>query len=184
MALIPLIFKDYYYLLIILTLIGAGISLYTDMCWGKIKNYVTFPLIIIGWASAYYLGGFRLMITDIVLSCFNGVTCLYIGKVGAGDVKLIVGVSACLMPKLGSLFDAFFFIVLLLRAIFIRFKLNGFNPSKTFKNIKAEFKFGFGGIQDAASMVYGKEIINLGAPVIFSALVICLIQAALRGGLI
>lgn len=168
------------YLPIALALFGAGISVYTDVKWGKIKNFVTFPLILFGWSWGL-LSGWKLALANLVVSCLIGCMACMIGKVGEGDIKLVVGISACLQPARGFLFIAFFFMTLAVTAVFIRLKVHGFRIKPALQAMKSEVLMEMGGIRDAGVAVHGDKVRHIGAPVIFAALVFCLLRAKAVG---
>lgn len=84
-------------IVLILLYVGLIISVYTDIRYGKIKNYVTFPLIIIG--LIYNLCSFGLVgIFDFLLSVFLifiiTIIFAFSGGIGMGDVKLFIAIAA------------------------------------------------------------------------------------------
>lgn len=149
-------------------------SLYTDIKWGLIKNVITFPLIIIGWGFGF-IAGVKLGLINILASCLIGLLATRIGKIGAGDIKLIVGVSACLHLRLGFIFLAAFYMVLACSAILNRLRIYNFNPISTIKSIKKELLLEMGGLgTDAAEIAHGKNMERIGAPIILIALILTL----------
>lgn len=168
------------YLPVALALLGAGISVYTDVRWGKIKNFVTFPLILFGWLWGL-LFGWKVAMVNVFFSCLIGCMSCLIGRVGEGDIKLIVGIAACLRPLVGFLFIAFFFMTLAVTAVFIRLKAHGFKLKPALQAMKSEALMEVGGFRDANVAVHGDKVRHIGAPVIFAALVFCLIRAKVVG---
>ncbi|AEG14459.1 hypothetical protein Desku_0859 [Desulfofundulus kuznetsovii DSM 6115] len=173
--------SDFRYLPYAMALLGAGISVYTDIKWEKIKNCVTFPLILFGWLWPFLSGNWRLGIVNVLLSCFIGLLSCLTGKIGEGDIKLIVGIAACLQPLLGFIFLAFFFVNLAAAAVFVRLKIYGFKLKPAFAAMKREAMLELGGVKDANVVVHGKRVKHIGAPIIFLALVFCLIRAVWEG---
>lgn len=171
------------YIPLAVALLGSAASVYTDVRWGKIKNYVTLPMIFFGWLWAWYAGGLKVAAVNVLVSCFLGLLSCLIGRIGEGDIKLIVGVAACLQPLLGFLFLAFFFVTLAAAALFVRFKIYGFRLKPALTAMKTEAMLELSGINDANVAVHGRKVRHLGGPVIFLALVFCLIKAK-TGGLI
>ncbi|MGB9793350.1 MAG: prepilin peptidase [Thermacetogeniaceae bacterium] len=165
---------------IALALLGAGFSVYTDIKWGKIKNFVTFPLILIGWAVGF-LGGWKAGVTNIIASCAVGAMSTLIGRIGDGDIKLIAGISACLRPGLTVLFGSFFFMVTAAAAFFVRFRAYGFKLKPALQAMKAEAIMELGGDKDAGTAVHGAGVRHVGAPQIFIALLLSLIWAKVVG---
>lgn len=165
---------------IALAVLGASISVYTDVKWGKIKNFVTLPLILIGW-SVGFLGGWKAGVTNILVSCAAGAMATLIGRMGAGDVKLITGVTACLRPALGILFLMFFFMVTAAAAIFVRLKAYGFKIKPALQAMKSEALMEIGGVKEAGTVVHGSRVRHIGAPQIFIALILCLLRAKVVG---
>jgi prepilin peptidase CpaA len=69
----------------------------TDTLWGKIYNWITFPLIFIGWIlNFHYFGltgfGYSLGGTIIGIAVYFGFA--MIGAIGMGDVKLMGAVGS------------------------------------------------------------------------------------------
>ena len=171
------------YIAFAVALLGSAASVYTDVKWGKIKNYVTLPMILFGWSWSYFTGDLEAAAINVLISCFVGLLSCLIGRIGEGDIKLIVGIAACLQPLLGFLFLAFFFMTLAAAALFVRFKLYGFKLKPALSAMKTEALLEISGVGEANVAVHGKRIRHLGGPVIFLALVFCLIKAK-TGGLI
>lgn len=177
----PLIFSGGSYLPFMVALIGAGISAYTDLRAGKIKNFVTFPLIAFGWIWSFALGGWYGLGINVLVSCVVGLTSMLVGKIGAGDIKLIIGVAACLQPPLSLFFGAFFFMTLAVSAVLVRLKAHNFRLRPALSAMKTEALMEIGGIKDAGMTVHGEKIKHLGGPVILVALVLCLIWIGIKG---
>jgi prepilin peptidase CpaA len=63
----------------------------------KVPNWITFPMILTGWAYSYASGGWPGLGWSL-LATFFGLALLYgiymIGGMGAGDVKLLAGIGA------------------------------------------------------------------------------------------
>ena len=167
---------------LLLSLLGATISASTDVKWGKIKNYVTIPLILFGWGWGF-VNGAMVGIQNIGMSIFVGVLLSMAGKMGEGDLKLAVGIASCLKLFLSIYFVAFLFLTLFLSALWIRLKIYGFKLKPAFSAIKTEAILEMGGIRDANTMIHGDEVRHIGGPVILLALVLTLIYAKM-GGLI
>lgn len=173
-----------YLLPILLSFLAAGISIYTDARWGKIKNFVTLPLTAFGLAWSIYVGGILLLLVNLVAIVVIFQLIGRAGKFGAGDFKLITGIAVnlnCWDIRLGILFVAFFFIMLAVSAIFVRFKAYGFNFKEAIEKIKVEAMMELGGIKDANTIVHGNKVKHIGAPVIFFALVVSLIASYYSG---
>lgn len=176
-----LIFSGGSYLPFVAALIGAGISAYTDLRAGKIKNFVTFPLIAFGWIWSFVLGGWYGLGVNVLVSCVLGLMSMLVGKIGAGDIKLIIGVAACLQPPLSLFFGAFFFMTLAVSAVLVRLKVHNFRLRPALNAMKAEALMEIGGIKDAGITVHGEKVKHLGGPVILAALVLCLLWVGLKG---
>ncbi len=166
---------------ILLAVIAAGISIYTDVKWRLIKNYITLPLILIGWIWSFIYGGAVGLVENVLVSCVMGILPCMVGKVGEGDIKLIMGVSACLRPFLSFLFLAFYFVVQLMVAVYVRLKIYRFNPVVAIKAMRSEVFMELGGVKDANEIAHGEKVTHIGAPVIFFALLFCLFKAATEG---
>lgn len=175
---------DVYMLPILLSFLAAGISIYTDVKWGKIKNFVTLPLIAFGLIWSIYIGGVLLLVINVM--AIIAVTLLISkgGDFGAGDIKLIIGIAinlACYNLQMGIMFVAFFFIMLAVSAVFVRFKAYGFNIKQAVEKMKIEAMMEMGGIKNANTIVHGDKVKHIGAPIIFSALVMSLIMSYYTG---
>lgn len=182
MQLTPLV-SDYIYIPVALALAGAAISVYTDVKWGLIKNFITFPLILIGLAWTLVFGGPKIFLINLALTIVIGfVSCLG-GQLGAGDFKLNMGIAACLQPMLNVLFLAFFYVTLLAGAVLVRFRIHNFKLLPTLKAMKNEIYMELGGVKMAGQISHGKSVRHLGAPIIFVALMLTIIRAY-TGGLL
>ncbi len=77
-------------------LIAVTIAAITDYCNGKIPNFITIPLIVIGavWQICTSGGAYLLMLLVIfyMLCSFPGI--------GMGDLKLIFGIAICTNPHI------------------------------------------------------------------------------------
>ena len=80
-----------------LAVIGAFVAMITDMKWGKIYNWLTFPLFFMGLAvNAYGYGwpglGNSIAAAIIGISFYMGFALM--GALGMGDVKLMAAIGA------------------------------------------------------------------------------------------
>lgn len=179
----PLV-SDYIYVPVSMALIAAAVSIYTDIRWGLIKNFVTFPLILFGLTWSLVLGGLEIFLINLALAVVIGFASRLGGQLGAGDVKLIAGIAACLQPMLNVLFLAFFFVTLLAGAILIRLKIHRFKLMPALCAMRNEVFMELGGVRMAGYLSHGDGIKHLGAPIIFAALVFTLIRAYTGGFLL
>ena len=73
------------------------ITAYTDLAHHKIHNWLTLPMIIVGFTLHAAIGGFP-ELTNSLLGFFIGVgifsVAYFVGGVGGGDVKLIAAIGA------------------------------------------------------------------------------------------
>lgn len=168
-------------LVLIAPVAGAAISAYTDVRSGKIKNWVTLPLIVLGWALSYADGGSRGLAFNVAASCLIGFLFALAGRIGEGDVKLVVGIAACLRPPLSLLFLAFAFMGLAAGAVLVRLWIYRFRLKPALAAMKAEALMELGGVRDANVTVHGEKVRHLGAPIILAALLACLAWASVRG---
>lgn len=182
MQLAVLISKNLYYVPVLVALLGAGISAYTDFRWRKIKNIVTLPMIIFGWLWSLIFGGIILFLINVVLSFIIGFAPRLASIYADGDVKLTIGVAACLQPALNILFLLFLFMLMVLSSIYMRLKLYNFKLKPTLAAMKEEVNAELGGAKMIAHDIHGRAIEHAGAPVIFLALILCLVTT--WGGLI
>lgn len=116
---------------IIILLIATGISAYTDHKTGYIYNWISFPLIIIGFLflifesfinlSSSILGLYYFLKVIIITLIIYGVGYLfyYFGKLGGGDVKLFVGINLLLPYINGQLFILWILIISSFLSVFI-----------------------------------------------------------------
>jgi len=173
--------SSYYYVPYGVALLGAAISVYTDIRWHKIKNYVTFPMILFGWLWPFCVGGLRAGIANVLLSCFLGFLSSLSGKLGNGDIKLNVGIAACLQWPLSFMFLAFFFVIRALSAVYVRLRVYGFKLKPAILAMKTEASMELSGIEDANVTIHGEKVEHLGGPLIFLALILCLVKARIGG---
>jgi len=77
----------------------------------KVPNWLTFPLVVGGWAAALAVGGWTALGMS-VLGTAVGLALLLpayaVGGMGAGDVKLLAGVGAWIGPLQGGLWHVFY----------------------------------------------------------------------------
>ncbi|MBF0408789.1 MAG: prepilin peptidase [Candidatus Riflebacteria bacterium] len=81
----------------VLACIGSGIAMVTDMRTGLIFNWLTFPMMFLGWGlNLYFFGvnGFLLSFAATVLGIVLYMPFASIGAIGMGDVKLLGGIGA------------------------------------------------------------------------------------------
>ncbi len=82
--------------LLIFALITAAV---TDVCWGRIPNWITFPLAVISLGAHTWTGGWDGFLFSLQ-GCLMGLVCLIWfyarGGMGAGDVKLMGATGAVL----------------------------------------------------------------------------------------
>lgn len=164
-------------------LIGSAYSVFTDLRSGKIKNYVTFPMILVGWAWGFSKG-FESGVINMLWSCLVAISATRVGILGAGDVKLIVGIAACLGMPTNLIFLAAFFIVSAVSSIVFRIVVHRINLISAFKAIMKEIKFELSGLGlEAGEIAHGRSMKMAGGPVIFVALVVTLLRPLIIGGL-
>ena len=80
-----------------LAVAGAAVAMVTDMRTGKIFNWLTFPLMFVGWGlNAYWggLAGFGWSFLGTLLGIFLYMGFAAVGAIGMGDVKLMGAVGA------------------------------------------------------------------------------------------
>lgn len=73
-------------------------SAYTDVVNGKIKNYITFPMMILGLILNTYmdgLKGFQLSISGVISAiALSLIVFIIIRNLGMGDIKLLMGIGS------------------------------------------------------------------------------------------
>jgi len=90
------------HILKIIAVVGATVAMVTDMRTGKIFNWLTFPLMFLGWIlnAAYYgPAGFGYSFCATLIGIGFYICFAAIGVVGMGDVKLMGGIGALGGPK-------------------------------------------------------------------------------------
>jgi len=133
---------------------------------------------------------------NLAVSIVIGFLTVLTGQIGEGDIKLIVGIAACLQPMLNVMFVLLYFVTLLIAAILRRLSIYNFNPQKALLAMGTEMMLDFnyfvekvatlgllkgivatlGKDTGALDIAYadvpsGKGIKRIGGPVIFIALV-------------
>jgi Flp pilus assembly protein protease CpaA len=109
---------------IIFVAFGLGFSCFTDVKYRKIKNYITFPLMIIG----IILNIVQQPIVDGLLFALQGIGIMFlvcilmsiVGGFGFGDTKLLMGVAS--VTGWWFAFDVLLYALLVMVAYFIIFK--------------------------------------------------------------
>lgn len=100
------------------------IAVITDIKYKKVFNYLTFPLMLIGIITNSYLSGFQgfifsmkgLVLAFILFMIAN----ILIKNIGFGDVKLLMGIGACM----GSSYVCNVYIISLISSLLINGLLN------------------------------------------------------------
>lgn len=73
------------------------IAMYTDLKWGRIYNWLTFPAIFTGWAlnlAIYGMPGLAYSVAATLLGIFIYIPFALFGLMGMGDVKLLGAIGA------------------------------------------------------------------------------------------
>lgn len=166
---------------LVVAVLGSLVSVYTDVKWGKIKNVVTIPIIFFGLAWSFVTGGWQMFIENTIVSLIIAVLACAAKQMGEGDIKLIIGIAACLKPFLGLLFLAFYSVCAAISAIYIRLKIYNFDLKTALFAMKTEAVMELGGERSAPMAVHGNKVKHIGAPAIFAALVLCLLRAKMEG---
>jgi len=143
------------------------VATYTDIKETKIKNNVTYPLILIGLITSTYifgLNGFLSSLGGITISLL--VVSLIPGfRHGGGDIKLAMGISSFLgMSKIMY----FLFIWFLLSILICNIKLIRSKGIRNFKNTLLNEILTLGEIEEDIER-------TLGAPIILAAYIITII---------
>ncbi|MCL4439644.1 MAG: prepilin peptidase [Firmicutes bacterium] len=168
--------SNHYYIPFLIAILGSIISAYTDIRWGLIKNYATFPLFFFGSAWSYAQGGLSWFTLVLATSVLTAVLSTLIGRIGEGDLKLIAGLSMCVGFPVNLIFLAFFFMSLTVGMIFVRFRLHGYRVKETLMALKSEIWLEMGGVKDANVMVHGKGVQHIGGPAILISLVLAVLK--------
>lgn len=100
---------------------------YTDFKIGKIKNYVTYPLIFLGVFINTFLSGFQGFKGSMlgILTAVLITLIIPIAKLGGGDLKLVMGYGAFLTIKNYIVFFFFYSLFVLLGSMFLLIKERG-----------------------------------------------------------
>ena len=80
----------------IIAIIGTAIAAFTDARTGKIYNKLTGPLILIGWVANIALGQPLVGLLGFLLATAIHMPTWFLGIQKGGDVKLIMGIGACM----------------------------------------------------------------------------------------
>lgn len=122
------------------------IASYMDLKTGKIKNYITYPLILIGILINFYFDGFR-----GIAASFIGVFFIIfflshkkVFKLGGGDIKLAMGYGVFLKGNRVLVFVFIFLILVMMKNVIYYIFRKGFRYLLI--EIKYEIK-SFGGYQ-------------------------------------
>lgn len=81
----------------IVAIITTMIAMFTDMKWGRIYNWLTFPVIFAGWIINFTIGGLPALgysIAATLLGILLFIVPASLGLMGMGDVKLLGAVGA------------------------------------------------------------------------------------------
>lgn len=81
----------------IIAIIVAMIAMFTDMKWGRIFNWLTFPAIFAGWAIHFATGGMAALgysIAATIIGILLYLPAAALGLMGMGDVKLLGAIGA------------------------------------------------------------------------------------------
>lgn len=81
----------------IIAVLISMIAMFTDMKWGRIYNWLTFPAIFAGWAINFFLGGLPALgysIAATLVGIFLYLPAAALGLMGMGDVKLLGAIGA------------------------------------------------------------------------------------------
>jgi Flp pilus assembly protein protease CpaA len=128
---------------IVILLITTGVAAYTDYKTGYIYNWISFPLIIIGFLFLIFesfifpvFGTYYFLKVLIITGIIYGIGYLfyYFGKLGGGDVKLFLGINLLIPYLNGQLFILWVLVISSLLSVlivsinylFILFKKIGF----------------------------------------------------------
>jgi Flp pilus assembly protein protease CpaA len=81
-----------------LMLVGCGIASITDATTGKILNVLTGPLVLGGLVLNAYLGDWQIGVWGLVLATQIHLPMYFLRIEKGGDVKLLMGIGACMGP--------------------------------------------------------------------------------------
>ena len=86
----------------IILLVTVAVALYTDLRWGKVYNYLTFPVIGVGLivnSYFYHFQGLLLSAEGMLLGVGLLLIPFLLRGMGAGDVKLLAAIGALKGPS-------------------------------------------------------------------------------------
>mgnify|MGYP000982563439 CR=1 FL=1 len=124
----------------IVLILGCLYSVYTDMRTKKIKNYITFPLMLLGLIYNLYingLGGLVFSLKGLFISGGLTVSLALIGGFGMGDVKLFMGIGAIK----GYKFTSVVLVISLFSSILGSFVINPKRFIEGIKNVYNTIKY-------------------------------------------
>lgn len=81
----------------VIAVLVAMIAMFTDMKWGKIYNWLTFPAIFAGWLLNFMTGGLPALgysVAATMVGIFLYTPAAALGLMGMGDVKLLGAIGA------------------------------------------------------------------------------------------
>lgn len=119
---------DLLFIKIFILLVASGIGAWTDYKTGYIYNWITFPLIVIGFLFLLFesfiypsLGYLYFLKVIVITAIIYGVGYLfyYYGKLGGGDVKLFLGLNLLLPYVNDQLFILWVLIISSLSSVLI-----------------------------------------------------------------
>lgn len=119
----------------VLLFIAVGYSVCTDIKYRKIKNYITFPLMIAGLVYNFFSSGLEGLLFSASGMFITGFLCMFLSFVnglGMGDVKLLMGIGAVK----GLKFALAVLVYSLFSSVIISFFISPRKFIKAMKNIK------------------------------------------------
>lgn len=147
---------------------AAVVASYTDLKWGKIKNWLTAPVFIAGIIYSLIIGGFSGAGQALVAGMVCPVFCVFLMyKFNGGDIKLFMACGAWLGLDLVGPFFAAMIVSRIVFGFGVRFKVVGWNPVKGLISIGKEIK-------EEINMFRGKGFKSPGTPGVHGACVVLL----------
>ncbi|MBF0542990.1 MAG: prepilin peptidase [Candidatus Riflebacteria bacterium] len=117
-------------LLKILASLGSGVAMITDMRTGMIYNWLTFPMMFLGWIinfSFWGLEGFLYSFGATMVGIVIYLPFARLGAIGMGDVKLLGGIGSLLGTRMVISVFLFTSLIGIIHAVIIQYMNYGRN---------------------------------------------------------
>jgi Flp pilus assembly protein protease CpaA len=133
----------------ILFVILYGVSIYTDLKWHKIKNFITIPIAVIALVLLIWNYGLKAGFFYVPIVLFSGLITEAFRIWGSGDTKLFIAASlvSTILLKVANPFFVLYFlgfniIIYLAAGHLITFYKSGFKPVLYFTRLRMSREIG------------------------------------------